>query len=187
MSLQSPVTVSVEEYLAADREAEYKSEYYDGVVYGMSGASLPHNRVVANLIAAFAVRLRGGKCRVYPSDLRVSTPSRRRYFYPDVTVVCGAAQAADDRSDILLNPTVVVEVLSDSTAAYDRGCKFLSYQTIPSLQEYLLVTQDEPRVECYRRQDQGWLYTQVAGPEAAVHLDSLSFDLPLAEIYEELC
>jgi len=187
MSLSSPAIVSVEEYLAADRTAESKSEYYDGVVYAMSGASLRHNLIVTNLITTLKNGLRGGKCRVYPSDLRVSTPSRRRYFYPDVTVVCGSAQTADERNDILLNPTLLIEVLSDSTAACDRGRKFLSYQTIPSLKEYLLVAQDEPRIECYRRQTEGWLYTQVFSPEAAVNLESLGIELALAEIYDEIC
>lgn len=185
MSLSSPAIVSVEQYLAADRTAESKSEYYDGVVYAMSGASLRHNLIVTNLITTLKNGLRGGKCRVYPSDLRVST-SRRRYFYPDVTVVCGSAETADERNDILLNPTLLVEVLSDSTAAYDRGRKFLSYQTIPSLKEYLLVAQDEPRIECYRRQAEGWLYTQASSPDAAVSLESLGIELPLAEIYEEI-
>lgn len=185
MSLPSPATVSVEEYLAAERVAESKSEYYDGVVYAMSGASLAHNQIVTNLIVALQNRLKGGKGRAYPGDLRVSTPSGHRYFYPDVTVVCGPAQTFDERNDILLNPTVVVEVLSDSTAAYDRGRKFLSYQTIPSLKEYLLVAQDEQRVETFRRQPGGWLYTQIAHPEAAVALESLGLELPLVEIYEE--
>lgn len=176
----------MEDYLAAERRAIEKSEYFDGSVYAMSGASFEHNAIVANLITALKTRLRRGSCRVYPSDLRVATPNRRRYFYPDVTVVCGQAQSADEVADTLLNPTLLFEVLSDSTAAYDRGRKFLAYQTIPSLQEYVLVAQDEPRLECYRRQADGWLYTQVAVLDGGLRLQSLELELPLAEVYEDV-
>src|SRR5919206_4091804 len=152
--------LSPEEYLAIERKAEYKSEYFDGVVYAMAGGSERHNLIAANIIIALGVQLRDRPCRVYPSDLKVRVPNSRKFFYPDVSVVCGETQFADEERDVVLNPIVVVEVLSESTAAFDRGKKFQSYQQIESLQEYLLVSQDEFVVEHFLRQEGGWFYTK---------------------------
>ncbi|HEY0379873.1 MAG TPA: Uma2 family endonuclease [Pyrinomonadaceae bacterium] len=179
--------LSPEEYLAVEREAEYKSEYVDGVMYAMAGGSERHNLIAGNLITELNIRLREALCRVYPSDLKVRVPNSKRFFYPDVSVVCDETQFADDERDVVLNPILLVEVLSESTAAFDRGKKFQSYQQIESLQEYLLVSQDEHLVEHYlRREDGHWLYTKVSGPDEAVILPSLQCELPLGGIYNKL-
>jgi Uma2 family endonuclease len=176
-----------EEYLALERKAEFKSEYLDGVVYALAGASTRHNLIVANIITAIGVQLKGRPCKVYPSDLKVRVPSSKRFFYPDVSVVCGDDEFADDEKDVILNPTLIVEVTSETTAGFDRGKKFLSYQQINSLQEYLLVSQDEILVEGYSRQgNDTWLYTKVTGLEGSLTLPSIACELALKDVYDKV-
>ena len=178
--------LSPEEYLAIERRAEYKSEYVDGVMYAMAGGSERHNLIAGNLITELNIQLRAAPCRVYPSDLKVRVPNSKRFFYPDVSVVCGETQFADDERDVVLNPILVVEVLSESTAAFDRGKKFQSYQQIESLQEYMLVSQDEFVVEHYLRQEDGhWLYTKVSGLDDAITLPNMKCQLSLKDIYNK--
>lgn len=178
--------LSPEEYLALERKAEFKSEYMDGVVYAFAGASKRHNLIVANTIISLGGQLKGRPCNVYPSDLKVRVPNSKQFFYPDVSVVCGDDEFGDDERDVLLNPTLIVEVSSDTTAAFDRGKKFLSYQQIGSLQEYLLVSQDEILVECYARQgNDTWLYTKVMGPEGHLSLSSIECELALRDVYDK--
>lgn len=179
--------LSPEEYLAVERRAEFKSEYVDGIMYAMAGGSERHNLIAANVIISLGTRLRNRPCRVYPSDLKVRVPNSARFFYPDVSVVCGEVKFADDERDVILNPVLVAEVLSESTAAYDRGKKFLSYQQIDALQEYLLISQDEFIVEHYvRRDNDAWLYTKAAGLEASIVLPSLACEVALSEIYDKV-
>ncbi|HEV2801465.1 MAG TPA: Uma2 family endonuclease [Pyrinomonadaceae bacterium] len=186
-SLPDNYYLSPEEYLEIERRAEFKSEYVDGVMYAMSGASELHNLIVGNLVAELNVQLRKTDCRVYPSDLKVRVPNSKRFFYPDVSVVCGETEFADDERDVVLNPVVVVEVLSESTAAFDRGKKFQSYQQIESLREYLLVSQDEFVVEHFLRQTDGrWLYTKAAGLDEAVALPTMNCRLVLADVYNKM-
>lgn len=176
--------LSAEEYLAIERQAEYKSEYVDGVMYAMAGGSERHNLIVANLIIAIGVQLRNRACRVYPSDLKVRVPNSKRFFYPDMSVVCGETKFADDGKDVILNPSVIVEVLSESTAAFDRSKKFLSYQQIDSLQEYLLVSQDEILIEHFVRQDNdAWIYTKAVGSEETIILPAIECNVALKDIY----
>jgi len=179
-------SVSPEEYLAIERKAEFKSEYMDGVVYALAGASKRHNLIVANIIITLGGQLKGRLCRVYPSDLKVRIPNSKRFFYPDVSVVCGDDEFADEEQDVILNPTMIVEVSSESTAAFDRGKKFLSYQQIPSLQEFLLVSQDEILVEGYARQSNNtWLYTKDTGLEGSLNLPSIECELALRDVYDK--
>lgn len=181
------IYLSPEEYLAIERQAEYKSEYVDGIMYAMAGASERHNLIVGNVIAALHFPLRKTPCKVYPSDMKVRLPDSRKFFYPDVSVVCGETRFADNKRDVFLNPLLVVEVLSESTAAYDRGKKFQSYQQIESLQEYLLIAQDEFVVEHYARQpDDKWLYTKATDLEASVSLPSLRCEIALRDIYDKV-
>lgn len=178
--------LSPEEYLALERKAEYKSEYVDGVMYAMAGGSERHNLIAGNLITELNIQLRKTPCKVYPSDLKVRVPNSKKFFYPDVSVVCGETQFADDEHDVVLNPLLIVEVLSESTAAFDRGKKFQSYQQIEFLQEYLLVTQDEYVVEHYLRQENGhWLYTKITGLEETISLPTLKCQLALSDIYSK--
>lgn len=179
--------LSPEEYLTLERRAESKSEYVDGVMYATAGRSERHNLIAANVIITLGAQLRDSPCRVYPSDLKVRVPGSRRFFYPDVSIVCGETQFADDEQDVVLNPSVVVEVLSESTAAFDRGEKFQSYQQIESLREYLLVSQDEHVVEHFLRQDDGhWLYTKAGGPDEAITLPSVNCRLALRDVYNKV-
>jgi Uma2 family endonuclease len=141
---------------------------------------------VLNIIISIGVQLRNRPCRVYPSDLKVRVPNSKRFFYPDVSVVCGETKFADEESDVILNPSLIVEILSESTAAYDRGKKFLSYQQIDSLQEYLLVSQDEVIIEHYVRQDNDtWLYTKAIGLEETINLPSIECEVALRDIYDK--
>lgn len=177
--------ISPEEYLEMERRAETKSEYLDGRVYPMSGASWPHNRIVANLVIAIGWQLKGDPCHVLPSDMRVRVSETGLYTYPDVSIVCGEPELEDEHLDTLLNPTVLVEVLSESTERYDRGRKAEHYRRMPSLQEYLFVAQDEPRVERYRRRtEEEWVLTEARGVEESMELDAVPGVLELRDIYD---
>jgi len=184
MEPQRKPYLTPEEYLAFERQSEIRHEYLDGEAFAMSGGRLNHNFIVSNVTGELRRLLRDGPCGVCSSDQRVYVPATGLYTYPDVVVVCDEPQLQDSELDTLLNPTLLVEVLSPSTEAHDRGRKFEHYQTIESLREVLLVSQHEPRVSHFHRQDhEQWLLTSVAGIEAAVSLPSLACALSLAEIY----
>lgn len=173
-----------EEYLAIERAAQQKSEYYQGLMYAMSGASRAHNRIAGNLYVGLRAALTSDECEVMISDLRVRVSPEGLYTYPDLVVVCGEGQYTDAEVDTLVNPTLLIEVLSPSTEAYDRGFKSAQYRTIASVQEYALISQNEPRVEIYRRQTSGrWLFSEAVGLDASCRFDSLSCSIPLSEIY----
>lgn len=177
--------ISPEEYLEAERRAETKSEYVDGRVRAMTGASWPHNLIVRNLLVSLDRQLRGGPCQVLPSDMRIHVAETRMYAYPDLSVVCGEPELEDEHQDTLLNPAVLVEVLSDSTERHDRGRKAEHYRRIGSLQEYLLVAQAEPRVERYRRRgDREWLLTEARAKEETVELHAVPCILELRDVYD---
>lgn len=179
--------LTAEEYLVLERQAETKSEYIDGEMVAMSGGTSEHSLVTANLTGELRQRLKQRPCRVYSGDLRVRIPETGDYVYPDVTVVCGEPLFEDGRRDTLLNPILIVEVLSPSTELYDLGRKFDDYQTLESLKEYVLVSQDRPRVRHYLRQDgHVWLYTDVSGIDSSVSFPSVECQVPLAEIYYEV-
>jgi Uma2 family endonuclease len=185
MSSLPEYRISPEEYLRLERAAESKSEYDDGLIYAMAGNSIRHNFIVAGLIQSLGKRL-PPRCGVIPSDMKVRILNPTRFYYPDVSVVCGPPRFADDQTDVLLNPLIVFEVLSDSTALFDRGRKFLSYQTIDSLHEYVLVSQDLYLVEHYRRDGDHWIYTAAQGRDAGLTLPAVECELPLDEIYYQV-
>jgi len=187
MTTQTIAYVTPDEYLAAERLSESRSEYLDGVVCPMTGASLKHIQIVSNITAELSLQLRARPCRVLPIDLKVRLPGSRKFFYPDVTVVCGELLFHDKRRDIILNPLLIVEVLSKSTEAFDRGAKFQAYQTLESLNEYVLVAQDKPFVEQFVRQADGkWTYTSVAGLEGSLSLPSVECTLNLSAVYDKV-
>lgn len=187
MSSQPNPTLSPTMYLALERANEYKSEYINGIMVSMSGASREHNLIVSNVIMTLGPQLKGRSCELYPSDMRVRVPVAKLYTYPDVVVVCGEPQFEDAELDTLVNPTVLVEVLSDSTESYDRGKKFGFYRTLPSFTEYLLIAQDEYHVEHYSRQPDGkWLLTVLDSLDAEVILPSIACHLPMAELYDRV-
>ena len=176
-----------EEYLAMEREAEFKSEYLDGEIIAMSGASERHNLIVANVTTELVIQLKKRACKVYTSGMRVDLRERYLYAYPDVVVVCGDARFRCDEMDNLLNPTLIIEVLSKSTEYYDRGRKFIKYRRIESLQEYLLVAPDEPRIEQYIRQPSNeWLLSEYNKPEMTIHLSSINCHLNLIDMYDKV-
>jgi Uma2 family endonuclease len=179
--------LTVEEYLAQERESLERHEYLDGHVYKMAGESLAHSTINANVTTTFGLQLRGKPCRVLSPNMKVRASHAGLFAYPDAAVVCGEPQFHDKRKDILIDPTVIIEVLSPSTENYDRGPKFFRYQQLEPLVDYLLVAQDEPRVERFMRQEGGqWLYSIAYGLEAAVYLASIDCTLRLAEIYDRI-
>lgn len=187
VSSQTQLRLTREEFLAAERRAESKNEYRNGDVVAMSGASFSHNLIVANLVGELRFQLKKRPCSVLPSDMRVLIEAAERYVYPDVTVVCGEPELTDDEQDTIVNPKLIVEVLSKTTRDYDHGDKFLFYRTLPSFQEYVLVSQKRPFVEHYLKQSDGkWLLAEVHGMEASVTLESISCRLELAEIYDKV-
>ncbi len=179
--------LTAQAYLAQERDAETKSEYYAGQVYAMSGASEAHNLIVWNVSGELRSRLKKRPCRGYPSDMRVKVSPTGLYTYPDVTVVCGKPEFDDKRKDTLLNPTVIIEVLSESTEAYDRGKKFSHYRTLESLAEYLLIAQDAVAIDRYVRQPDGrWLLTAYRGLKAVAMIEAIDCELSLAEVYDKV-
>jgi Uma2 family endonuclease len=187
MSIQPTTYVTPAEYLAIERKSEYKSEYVDGVIVAMTGASRKHNLITLNVAGEIRRQLKGRPCESYASDMRVRVPSTRLYTYPDVVVVCGEPQFEDDQVDTLLNPTLIVEVLSKSTEIYDRGTKFSFYRTIETLAEYLLVAQNECRVEHYVRQaEERWLLSDYRSLEETIELTSIECGIALREMYDKV-
>ncbi len=172
-----------EQYLELERKAEHKSEYWNGEIVAMAGASRRHNRITLNIGSGLTTRLRDTPCEPYVNDLRVRV-SQTKYLYPDVAVACGDPVFEDAELDTLLTPQVIVEVLSPSTVDKDRGIKFAFYRQLETLTDYVMVSQDEPLVEHYARQDNNqWLLTVLQGADAVLSLSSIGCDLPLPEIY----
>lgn len=178
--------ISAEEYLALERQAEMKSEYINGEIYAMAGASRAHNLIAGNLFAEIRSKLRTRRCETYMSDMRVGVRSTGIYTYPDVVVVCGRPRFEDGQADTLLNPTALVEVLSPSTEAYDRGATFAHYRYLDSLKEYVLVAQDRMQVDHFAGVGNQWLLTAYSRPEEILQLPALECAIPLAEIYAQV-
>lgn len=187
MQAQSAHYVTAEEYLRLERQAETRSEYWDGQIYAMAGASQHHTIIVANIVALAVTQFKGRPCTVHASDLRVKVRPTGLYTYPDVVLVCGRAQFEDRRRDTLLNPTAILEVLSPSTEGYDRGTKFEHYRALDSLSDYLLVAQESPTVEHFERQPgDRWLLSTYKGPNAVAQIASVGCSLPLADIFDKV-
>jgi len=176
---------TLEEYIEFDKNSEERWEYFDGVVISMSGGTLTHNRIARNLTTSLTNKLAGHGCEVLPADMRIKEPKAPPYRYADVMVVCGEPVIESIQGlDVLVNPRLIVEILSESTEAYDRGKKFLSYQSINSFEEYLLVAQDKPYVTHYVRQTDGsWLRTDIEGIESEIKLVTIPCKTTLSEIY----
>jgi Uma2 family endonuclease len=185
-SVLTQTRYTAEDYLALERSASCKSEFYDGEMYAMTGASRKHNLITVNIAGELRNQLKKRPCEAYINDMRVKAAEARSYHYPDIVVVCGAPQFEDAHVDTLLNPTLLIEVLSTSTEAYDRGSKFAHYRKIPTLCEYLLVAQDQPSIERYVRQGDVWILTEAVGYEASVPLESIDCVLSLREIYDKV-
>lgn len=187
MSAPPKQRYTVDEYFAIERSSDVRHEFIDGEIYAMSGGSSAHSQISQNTASSLHYQLRDQPCIVYNSDMRVKI-NNRDYTYPDIPVVCGEPQVENEKHT-LLNPTLIVEVLSPSTANYDRGEKFDRYRTLESLQEYVLIAQDEARVERFLRQNNGkgeWLYAAAVGLEATLTLPSIGCTLALTDVYAKV-
>ncbi len=195
-AVPKPRKLTVAEYLAIEATAEHKSEFFDGEMFLvhppagprlMAGANKEHNVVFRNLFTELAILLKGGPCELFAADQRVKIDRSKSYCYPDLLIVCGEPEYAADDPDALTNPKVVIEVLSPSTERYDRTTKFRHYAALPSVQEYVLVAQDEPLVERFVRLPDGqWGRTEFAGPDATLTLASVPATVPLADVYRRV-
>jgi Uma2 family endonuclease len=199
---RQPYRFTVEEYLAFERASEERHEYLDGVIYAMAGESPDHGRICMNLAATLVVQLRGSDCEAFSKDMKVCCGPYRAhtreglYAYPDLVVVCGAMQFHSQAEDVLVNPKVIVEVLSPSTEAFDRGEKFRRYRAwLPTLTDYVLVAQDRSVIDHYQRTPTGspapqeqtrWELETLEGRAAHLHLQSINCTVPLAEVYERI-
>jgi Uma2 family endonuclease len=172
-----------EEYLSLERTAPYKSEYFRGELFAMSGVSREHNLITGNVYRAISSQLQDRPCEVFIADMRVKVSPTGLYTYPDVAVACEEPRFEDDEVDTLLNPTLIVEVLSPSTERYDRGKKFAHYQRVESLKEYVLVSQDAVLVERFLRQDEGWLLTVYRRRDDLLPLESVGVEVSLRAVY----
>jgi Uma2 family endonuclease len=187
MTSQPKNLLTPEEYLAIERNAEFKSEYFAGEMFAMAGASRQHNLIVSNLIRMLGNQLLERECNVYPSDMRVKITKTGKYTYPDVAISCSEELFEDEYKDTLLNPVVIIEVLSESTEAYDRGKKFENYQNIDSLHEYVLVAQEPCRIEQYIRQnDKAWTYFEFHEANDIVQLTTIKCELSLKDVYAKV-
>lgn len=180
-----PKTLRLEEYRNLETIAEVKHEYHDGEIIEMTGGSINHNSILINLIVLLKLALRGTNYRLQSSDLRLWIPQYNRGLYPDLMLIAGEPLLSDNRNDEILNPCLIIEVLSPSTSGYDRGDKFRYYRSIPQLNQYLLVSQGEILIESYSKtSENNWLLQEYTPARGIISLDSLGISLNLADIYE---
>ncbi len=178
---------SVDEYLQIEEQSPIKHEYMDGRIYAMVGVSGAHNIIAGNLITLLRSHLRGSGCRVYFSDMKVRIESRNRFFYPDLLVTCDSRDRDQETPNHKRFPNLIVEILSDSTEAFDRGDKFEDYQTIESLQEYVLVSSKRQSVQCFRRNGAGlWVLQSYTQEQEAFQFNSVNFSSSLEMLYEDV-
>jgi Uma2 family endonuclease len=180
--------ITPEEYLTFERECiDQKHEYFDGEIFAMSGASRRHNLISINITGNLYPQLKNRSCEMYAADMRVNICASGLYTYPDIVVVCGEPEFEDQIFDTLLNPVIIIEILSKSTENYERGKKFENYRKIKSLQEYLLVSQEEIHVDHYQRQtNQLWTFQSYTSPEEKIILTSVNAELILADVYAKI-
>jgi len=186
MSSPKPSLITPAEYLQLERKSEIRSEYIGGRMFAMSGASRRHSLIVGNVYRELSSQMRDRSCEAHMIDMRVKVSPAGMYTYPDIVAVCGEVRLEDEHFDTLLNPTVIVEVLSESTEAYDRGEKFAHYRRLDTLRDYVLVAQDKIRIEHFRREGEEWILSEISGPDAALHLGSIDCRVHLAAVYEKV-
>ena len=179
--------VTPEQYLLQEDAAPFRSEYWNGEIVAMSGGTHRHNQVGRNLVRCLGNQLDGSPCQLFYIETRVRVVECNAYFYPDAMIVCGPPQYEESATEMVRNPTVIIEVLSSSTEAIDRGRKFACYRTLPSLQVYILIQQDAPIVEVYARQpDETWLLTVLTGMDATLLIQLAGVALPFREVYQDV-
>lgn len=186
-ALESEKIYTPEEYLAFERNAEERHEYLDGQIYLMSGGSPKHSSICVNTIIDLGLQLRKKPCQIFEANMKVGAETSSQFSYPDASVVCGETKFHDTHQDVLTNPSVIIEVLSPSTERFDRGKKFARYQRIESFTDYILIAQDEPRVEHFARQANGtWILTVATGLKSKIKLTSIACTLKLSEVYDRI-
>ncbi|MCF2491986.1 Uma2 family endonuclease [Dyadobacter chenhuakuii] len=185
MIAQTIKMYSEQEYLELEREAEYKSEYYQGEIFAMAGASPNHNRIMANLSGEIYMALKGRSCQNFSSDMRLHIPQNGLYTYPDIIILCGKPEFSQNDKDTLINPSVIIEVLSKSTSAYDRGDKFRLYRSIPTLTDYILVDSLSISVEVFRKNEDGtWLLnSEINNINERITLTNINVQIELKDVY----
>jgi Uma2 family endonuclease len=187
LALKKPKLFTSAEYLEFERLSEVKHELINGEVFEMAGAVKRHNQISANIIRLLGNQLLERDCNAFSSDMRVKISAAGNYTYPDIVAVCGEEIYEDETEDTLINPQLIIEVLSKSTEAYDRGVKFEYYQTIESFREYVLITQEPFRVEQYvRKNENEWSYFEFRKPENIVRLNSIDCEISLQDIYHKI-
>jgi Uma2 family endonuclease len=187
MSAQEKSYVTPEVYLAIERQAETKSEFVDGEIFLMAGASQSHNIITVNTSGELYLQFKHGTCQVFSNHMRVNINAQGNYVYPDVIALCEEPEFDDEHQDNLLNPALIIEVLSDSTETYDRGRKFQLYRQLASVQEYLLIAQDRYYIEHYQRQNaHEWLMREYQDQQTVIHLSAVPATLCLADVYARL-
>ncbi len=184
MSTQKVSKLTPEQYLEIERKAEFKSDYYDGEMFALAGASYIQNKIARNISKSLGIQLKGKNCEEFQSDLKIKKIESNLFTYPDVVVICGEPEFYDEEKDVLTNPTLITEVLSKSTENYDRGFKFELYRRIKSLKDYFLVSQEKVSVEYYtRNHDDSWTLKEYNNIEQKIEIDSIGCILELKEIY----
>jgi Uma2 family endonuclease len=180
-------TISSTEYLTIERSAKEKHELHQGKIVAMAGASFAHNEIVANLFGDIKTFLKGNDCRVYPSDLRVYVPMAETFTYPDLSVICGKPEMVDGQFDTVLNPSIIIEVMSPSTEAYDRGTKFFYYMQLASLKEYVLVSSTSVYIQrALRQADGSWKFEEIMSIDGALSFSTIQHRISVADVYENV-
>lgn len=187
MGLPENALITELDYLLEEKKATEKHEYYNGQIFAMSGASIPHNRISRNLLVLLANKLRGKSCEPFGSDLRIHIPSNSLYTYPDISIFCGEVEKADTDFDTATNPKVIIEVLSKSKRDYDKGTKFTLYRGITTLEEYITIDSEGVQVECHtKNEDNSWTLREIKNLKDLLFMHSLELDVLLSDIYEEV-
>lgn len=186
MSAVTKLYITESDYLEQERLATHKSEYYQGEIFAMAGATKEHNKVVASIIVELGQYLKGKKCSVMPSDIRVYNELNTLYTYPDIVITCGEEKYLDDQFDTLLNPTIIIEVLSASTENYDTGIKFRLYRSLPSLQHYITVSSMEYAADVFTRDGENWILSTAKGLDGSLYLSAIDYTMQLKDIYAQL-
>lgn len=189
IKMRAPISnyLAPEKYLAQERLAPFRCEYFNGEVYAMAGSSRSHNQIASNLVIVLGIKLKQAPCSIYFSDMKVKIAAVQKYTYPDIIICCDQQLFEDNEQDVLLNPIVIIEILSKSTESYDRGLKFFHYRMIESFQEYFLVAQHFYQVEHFWRQDQQqWIYSEFHNLDDQITLHSLNCSIQLREIYQKV-
>ncbi|QTA93791.1 Uma2 family endonuclease [Desulfonema magnum] len=179
--------ISAEEYLEMEKTAEYKNEYFQGEIFAMTGASFNHNLIVSNIIIALGSRLRNSSCFIFSGDMKIQVDEAMHYTYPDVSIVCGDIEFVGGRDDVITNPVVIFEVLSNSTKDYDRGSKFTAYRNIRSLKDYILIDQYDYHAEYfYKNEQKRWILEEFRSPGDTLKISSVAAELSLDTIYDRV-